>query len=618
MNAYLIGLSVDVLAQLQPLVESAGFSPVSWDKPDSVTCDRLELPAFVILPDQGDGPAACRRIRTGVGAKRCVIWCTADIADSRSLQAIRQAGADDCILQSWDSEQISMRLSAAARQIALMEEADQMAAALRQSAERWSLAQRGARAGVWDSSPIGYSLDSPDLPVWYSPEMKQLMGFTDEEFPNVLGSWISRIHPDEVQSLLQRIIESLQTTSEFEIEYRLRHKSGEYMWINGRGQAILDSLGQMIRIAGSIRDITENRRVAEALQASEAKWRSLVEHAPDIITVVEPDGTIQFMNRGWPGLTDADSVGKNLISLSPPESRDAVRAALQSVVHTGRSSRFQLTLRGFGDEPAWYASRVGPVYRSDGIGALLVISTDITTRVHHEDEIRHEREFLRKLLDLGERDRKLIAYEIHDGLAQEMAGALMHLQAFEHMTSDKELGQEFQRGLKLVGKAVQETRRLISGLRPPVLDELGIVAAIEYLINEFQADIPEIEFIHETKFTRLAAPLESAIFRIVQEALNNILTHSGSRRARIEFIERGQRLHLSVRDWGKGFDAASVSQSRFGLQGIQQRGRLLGAQVTIDSRPGHGTTIELDFPLILDRAAEEAEHGAADHGGAER
>ena len=144
-----------------------------------------------------------------------------------------------------------------------------------------------------------------------------------------------------------------------------------------------------------------------------------------------------------------------------------------------------------------------------------------------------------------------------------------------------------------------------------MLDELGIVAAIEYLINEFQADIPGIELSDENEIHAACCAAGSRDFShragSAKQYPNAQRQPSGGESI---FIERGERLHLSVRDWGKGFDAASVSQSRFGLQGIQQRGRLLGAQVTIDSRPGHGTTIELDFPLILDRAAEEAEHGA--------
>jgi signal transduction histidine kinase len=220
---------------------------------------------------------------------------------------------------------------------------------------------------------------------------------------------------------------------------------------------------------------------------------------------------------------------------------------------------------------------------------------------------------LRKLLDLHERDRQLVAYEIHDGMAQEMAAAVMHFQAFQHTATEMPEWKEFERGLNLLREAVQEARRLISGLRPPVLDEFGVITAIEYLVNEFRSEVPDIRFVHHTKFGRLAAPLESAIFRVVQEALSNIRRHSGSRRAKIELFEHGQQVRLVVRDWGKGFDPAKVREGSFGLQGIQQRGRLLGGKASIESRPGQGTTVVVDFPLILDRSETDAA-GRAEEG----
>ena len=174
----------------------------------------------------------------------------------------------------------------------------------------------------------------------------------------------------------------------------------------------------------------------------------------------------------------------------------------------------------------------------------------------------------------------------------------MHLQAFQHQLPEQVVHTEFDLGIGLLREAVNETRRLISGLRPPVLDELGIVAAIEYLLNEARGDVPDIQFVHRTTFHRLAPPLESAIFRIVQESLTNIRRHSGSRRARIELLQHGAWLRLRVRDWGRGFTPQSADGGHFGLQGIRQRAHF-GLGAVIDSAPDRGTSIVVDFPLLL-------------------
>ena len=183
----------------------------------------------------------------------------------------------------------------------------------------------------------------------------------------------------------------------------------------------------------------------------------------------------------------------------------------------------------------------------------------------------------------------------------------MHLEAFRHASDEQMRDEEFERGSRLLREAVNEARRLISGLRPPVIDDLGVVAAVEYLINEARTDLQNIEYVHRTTFDRLVPPLESAIFRIVQEALSNVRKHSGSRRARVELIETASTLKLSIRDWGCGFDPATVSRERFGLQGIRQRARLLGTTATIESSPGNGTLIAVDLPLI--RAEQDAGRG---------
>jgi PAS domain S-box-containing protein len=612
MNAQLICDRPELRAELESRLAAGGLTVgVHNFRGAAAICDSFEGPSLVVLDGLGGDPwNLCRRIRAQAGGNLAVIWIVVEANDSQSHRAAREAGADDCIPWPPESDWFDLRLAAAVRQIAAMQEIPRAKAALRESTERWSLAERGAHGGVWDARLNGLPLDSPESPVWYSEGMKQIFGFSEAEFPNVLGSWMSRMHPDEVQPVIQAIKQCLEEKSPFEIEYRLLTKTAGYRWFSSRGQGIFDPQGRLVRVTGSVRDITENRHVADALQASEAKWRSLVENAPDTITVIDPDGKILFMNRDWLGVANERSLGADFVSLVPEERRDSVRSVLQEVAGSGRPGRFELTISGSDGTLIWYASRVGPVHSTPGVAALIVITTDITARKRHEAALRQEQELLRRLLDLHERDRQLVAYEIHDGLAQEMTAALMHLQAFQHIAAERLENTDFDRGLSLLREAVQEARRLISGLRPPVLDELGIVAAIEYLIHEIQADVPDIRFVHRTKFARLAAPLESAIFRIVQESLSNIRAHSGGGRAKIELIEHGQQLRLVVRDWGKGFDPAHINEGRFGLQGIRQRGRLLGAKVVIDSHPGKGTTVVVDFPLILNRKEDDSERGA--------
>jgi signal transduction histidine kinase len=235
------------------------------------------------------------------------------------------------------------------------------------------------------------------------------------------------------------------------------------------------------------------------------------------------------------------------------------------------------------------------------------LKSEIAERKLAEEALRRERRLLRELLDLQERDRKLVSYEIHDGLAQQLTGALFRLQASERVEDlgPDEARKTYDGGIALLQEAIAEARRLISGLRPPVLDESGVVAAIEYLVHEGERiGAPAIEFVVDVQFDRLASPLETAIFRVVQEALTNACRHSRSPKVEVRLVQEGDRVWVRIEDWGVGFDPDGVHTGRFGLQGIQERARLMGGRADILSAPNQGTRITVELPL-LERAPED-------------
>ncbi len=204
-------------------------------------------------------------------------------------------------------------------------------------------------------------------------------------------------------------------------------------------------------------------------------------------------------------------------------------------------------------------------------------------------------------MDLQERERRLVAYEIHDGLAQQLTGGLMQLQALRILKDrhSEKAERDFDTLQQLLSDGLLEARSLIAGLRPIILDELGVVAAIDHLIHETQErDELEIEFVYEENVQRLVPPLETAVFRVVQEALNNARYHSQSDTVLVQLTVRGDRVRVAIEDWGVGFDPNQVQENRFGLRGIRERARLLGGRVQVDSAPGLGTCIRVDFPLI--------------------
>lgn len=235
------------------------------------------------------------------------------------------------------------------------------------------------------------------------------------------------------------------------------------------------------------------------------------------------------------------------------------------------------------------------------------IAIDVTQRSRATEQLRVERSLMQQMNQSHEQERRLIAYEIHDGLVQNATGAHMQLESL--LSTDQlppgAVRDQVQLAADLVSKSVCEARQLIGGLRPPILDELGVVPAIEYFLEGQPADGPSITFTAKVQFDRLNPLLEASIYRIVQAAVGNVVRHSRSDRAEIRLTQVEDRIHVEIQDWGIGFDPADVSENRFGLQGIRERARLLRGRVVIDSVPGKGTHIFVDLPVAY--ALEEVE-----------
>ena len=217
-----------------------------------------------------------------------------------------------------------------------------------------------------------------------------------------------------------------------------------------------------------------------------------------------------------------------------------------------------------------------------------------------QQRLIEEQQTLRQLLESQERERRLIAYEIHDGLAQQLAAAAMYCGTFEqlHQTHPEEATKAHEAGAIMLQKALAETRRLIGGLRPAVLDESGLVAAVENLISHIEAEgTTQIEFLPDVRFDRLDPARENSLFRIVQESLTNAGRYSGTQKIRVRLAQQTDRLILEIQDWGSGFDPNTVAQECFGLKGIRERANLLGGQATIESAPGEGTRVRVELPM---------------------
>lgn len=187
--------------------------------------------------------------------------------------------------------------------------------------DRFCIAAEGSREGFWEGHPLpGKPWNSPDTPAWYSPQFIALLGFEEEEFPPVLETWASLIHPDDRERVFMVMAAHIDTHVPYEVESRLRTKQGEYRWFQGKGQAIFDAEGRFIRGGGSIRDITEQKRAEDALKEKHDLLMAVVEGASEVLFVKDGEGRYVLVNSSAANLLGKqieEIVGKTDVELFP-------------------------------------------------------------------------------------------------------------------------------------------------------------------------------------------------------------------------------------------------------------------------------------------------------------
>lgn len=221
-------------------------------------------------------------------------------------------------------------------------------------------------------------------------------------------------------------------------------------------------------------------------------------------------------------------------------------------------------------------------------------------RLHRSLAEREEalEKFATRTLQLAESERRRLAGEIHDGISQRIVSLSFHLSAAgDAANSDPaSAARQIAQAQKLAGAALDETRFAIAGLRPPVLDDLGLTASLESLARS----TPSLTVHVEAAPCRLAEHVETAVYRIAQEALQNVTKHAEAHYAEMRLSAHDDCVLLEVRDDGKGFDPATTPEPGgpvgYGLSGMYERAELLGGHLELNSAPGQGTTLRLTVP----------------------
>ncbi|MBV9143754.1 MAG: GAF domain-containing sensor histidine kinase [Pseudonocardiales bacterium] len=232
-----------------------------------------------------------------------------------------------------------------------------------------------------------------------------------------------------------------------------------------------------------------------------------------------------------------------------------------------------------------------------GLMAGAIENASLHSRLAEREEAMER--FAEQIVLLQETERRRLAGEIHDGISQRIVSLLFHLSAAaDAMAYDPaSAAEQIARAQELAAGALDETRHAIAGLRPPVLDDLGLAASLESLARS----IPLLHVQVDTVTTNLPEHAQTAVYRIAQEALQNVMKHASAAHVQLRLSAAADAVLLEISDDGVGFDPATTAEragpAGYGLPGMQQRAELLGGQLTADSTPGRGTVVRLRVPI---------------------
>ena len=351
------------------------------------------------------------------------------------------------------------------------------------------------------------------------------------------------------------------------------------------------------------RDINERKWTEALLRDSEVRFRAIVEATASALIILSPDHRIQEFNPQAErvfGLSRADALGRDFLEVClPREYREAVALDIRQVFAGTPTPGFEIPVHSTQAERTllWSFSRL--VESGDRGAVVIATGHDITER-RQAEAVRRVRELAAYLQSAREAERKHLAREIHDELGQALTGLKLEVSYLSRRAGVE--NPEMRNKLGEIGRMIDGTiasvRRLATDLRPHILDELGMLEAMRWQVEQFQ------------KRTGIPCALElpgdeidwgpdraTAMFRILQESLTNVGRHAGATRASVRVTKNDERIVLEVTDDGRGITEDQAEHSRsFGLLGMQERARMFGGALRIEAGEERGTTVVVSMP----------------------
>ena len=467
--------------------------------------------------------------------------------------------------------------------------------ALRESEERFRLAAQAAKM-------YAYEWDVPTDKVVRSEEYVNVLGYSYQEKELTRQQILATIHPDDRALFIGSVDQLTPENSTSQVSYRVLQPDGPVVWLEKSARGFFDEQGKLLRMIGMVANVTERKRAEQAQRESEDKLRLLLDSTAEAIYGIDLEYRCTFCNLACLralGYERIDEVlGKNMHDLMHHTRADGTvfpveECRVHRVIQSGKGDHAE-------EEVLWRTNGTGfpaeywsyPQLRGEEVVGAVVAFVDITERKLAETALAS---VSRRLIEAQEQERSRIARELHDDIGQRLALLAIKLAQLQQspLNSSSELPSRIGELQKHTSDIAADIQSLSHELHSSRLQYLGIATAISGFCREF-SEQQKVEI--DCKIHDLPVPLSPDIslcfFRVLQEALHNSTKHSGVRYFEVELWGTPGEIHLTVSDSGAGFDIEAARASRgLGLISMEERLRLVGGGLSINSQPKRGTTI---------------------------
>lgn len=431
--------------------------------------------------------------------------------------------------------------------------------------------------------------------TFVNKHVEEILGYPVKGWLDNPSFWVEHLHPADRERTVAFMEKAIQEQRDHELEYRMIAADGRIVWLHEIVNVIVEN-GITIELVGVSGDITARKRTEESM----ALFRKLIDGSNDAIEVVDPI-TLKFLDMNEKACLDLGYRREEMLSMTVYD----IDPLLDASLHTRMEQKMRES--GFAIIESQHRRKDGSTFPVEINIKYIQLDRDYAVAVVRDISERRVAEgtlssLSPRLIEAQETERSRVAGELRDDLNQRMALLQIGLAQFERAVPGLSPQARIQlHSLTEVATEIASSiHNLSHRLRPSLLDLLGPAASIERLCRELSdRHNLEIKFVHHSIPEQIPKDVTLCLYRISQEALRNVAKHSGAAGAEVELLGHDDRIELCISDSGVGFSPESAKRtSGLGLLSMQERLRLVGGQLSVESEPSHGTRIRVRIPRL--------------------